>query len=322
VTATTTVPPEVQQYLNAVRAELRDLPEAERNDLLAEVESSLVETAKEGGAVSARLGPPEEFAAELRIAAGLHRPDAAAAAEPPMLARVAQALAALAARDDVSRAHRLARELAPIWWVVRGYLVVGLFALATDVGWSIKYPFVPAFGNNGADGALALTLAVAASVALGLYARRGAKPVAAISLVAGVLAVCAAYPVLHHVAGESNANANFRAAALGSQAVIEPPPGLAISGVPVTNLYPYSREGRLLHDVLIYDGRGVPVEIGANAHDPLRRVLRTPAGKPIFNSFPIRYYESGTRRVAHPDAMPPVKIPKLVTPALQRRAHS
>jgi len=73
VSATTGLPPEVSHYLAAVREALDDLPSTERDDLLVEVEPSLLDAASEsGGNVSARLGPPEEFAAELRAAAGLH----------------------------------------------------------------------------------------------------------------------------------------------------------------------------------------------------------------------------------------------------------
>jgi len=44
----TVVPPEVEAYLTALREALDDLPTAERDDLLAEVEVSLVEAASEG----------------------------------------------------------------------------------------------------------------------------------------------------------------------------------------------------------------------------------------------------------------------------------
>ncbi|HJV29442.1 MAG TPA: hypothetical protein VJ645_02905 [Gaiellaceae bacterium] len=57
---------DIAAYLAAVRSSLSDLPEAERDDLVAEVEASLVESAGEGGSISARLGPPEEFAARRR----------------------------------------------------------------------------------------------------------------------------------------------------------------------------------------------------------------------------------------------------------------
>ena len=41
-------------------------------------------------------------------------------------------------------------------------------------------------------------------------------------------------------------------------------------------------------------------------------------GQPIYNSFPIRYFEPGTRTVAHPDASPPVHVPRIATPNLRR----
>ena len=67
------VPSDVETYLARVRAALADVPADERDDLLAEVEASLHETASEsGGSVAAQLGPPEDFAAELRSAAGLN----------------------------------------------------------------------------------------------------------------------------------------------------------------------------------------------------------------------------------------------------------
>src|SRR5205085_7569518 len=86
VTPTTAVPSEVTEYLAAVRAALDDLPATERDDLLAEVEPSLLYAASEtGGNVAARLGPAEDFAAELRAAAGLQLPPSAAHDEPRLL---------------------------------------------------------------------------------------------------------------------------------------------------------------------------------------------------------------------------------------------
>ena len=73
MTGSLTVPREVDEYLAAVRDALADLPAAERDDLLVEVEASLADAAAEsGGALAARLGEPAAFAAELRSAAGLH----------------------------------------------------------------------------------------------------------------------------------------------------------------------------------------------------------------------------------------------------------
>jgi hypothetical protein len=87
-------------------------------------------------------------------------------------------------------------------------------------------------------------------------------------------------------------------------------PGLAYNGSPIQNIYPYSLDGKLLHDVLLYDGAGAPIEIGAEFKDPNRRVLTTNTNASIFNSFPIRYYEPGTSHVAHPNASPPILPPR------------
>jgi hypothetical protein len=89
--------------------------------------------------------------------------------------------------------------------------------------------------------------------------------------------------------------------------------------VPLNNIYPYSRDGHLLHDVLLYTGSGTPIDTPAGVPDPLRRVLRTKAGKAVNNAFPIRYFDPGTKHVSHPDASPPVRIPRIVTPPLRRR---
>ena len=107
MTPTTAVPPEVSEYLAAVRAALDDLPATERDDLLAEVEPSLLDAASEtGGNVSARLGPAEDFAAELRTAAGLQVPLRRTEAKSRLLVAVRRLI-----RDP--RVREL-RRLAPI----------------------------------------------------------------------------------------------------------------------------------------------------------------------------------------------------------------
>ena len=63
---------DVKAYLDAVRTRLDDLPAEERDDLLADVEPSLLDSAGESDVpVERRLGPPDSFADELRAAAGL-----------------------------------------------------------------------------------------------------------------------------------------------------------------------------------------------------------------------------------------------------------
>jgi hypothetical protein len=93
--------------------------------------------------------------------------------------------------------------------------------------------------------------------------------------------------------------------------------GLAYDGVPVDNIYPYTRDGKLLHDVLLYDGRGRPIEIASNrGDDPNRRFVVSNGNRALFNVFPIRYYEPGTKRVERPNAAPYIEHPHVVTPPL------
>ena len=43
--------------------------------------------------------------------------------------------------------------------------------------------------------------------------------------------------------------------------------GLAYNGAQVTNIYPFSRDGRLLHDVLLFTGNGTPLRsLSSTAH--------------------------------------------------------
>ena len=94
------------------------------------------------------------------------------------------------------------------------------------------------------------------------------------------------------------------------------PAGPSYNGAPVQNIYAFDRQGRLLQDVRLFDQDGQPLEIGADPADPNRRTVQTRAGNPAFNAFPIRYFEPGTKRVAHPAAGTPVHPSPLATKPL------
>jgi len=101
--------------------------------------------------------------------------------------------------------------------------------------------------------------------------------------------------------------------------------GLANDGVPVENVYPYSRDGRLLLDVLLFDQNGMPLYIRPGtspALDPQRRILRARGGAEILNSYPIRYFEPGTRRVARPYASPVVDWSPIATSPLEQKGEA
>jgi hypothetical protein len=298
-----TIPEDVKIYLDAVRARLDDLPDNEREDLLADVEPSILESAEEGDMpVELRLGAPDAFADELRAAAGLPPRVQPTLAASPLRRHLADAYAAFA---DGPRTRWL-RDLAPLWWVLRALVVVALVDLF--VGGSVfDEP-----DNVVLLVALATVLAVVASIAIGL---RRPRRNAATVLVNLALAL-ATVPVL--IAGAEGLGDDGIAAAQDPFAPAVPD-GLTYYGNAVQNIYAFDRRGRLLQDVRLYDQFGVPLEIGARVRDPNRRQVRTRGGDPVFNAFPIRYFEPGTRKVAHPAAGAPEDPDPVVTKPLQPR---
>jgi hypothetical protein len=310
MTAATAVPPDVAAYLAAVRASLNDLPEAERDDLVSEVEASLADAAAEGGSLTARLGPPEAFATELRTAAGLHPTPPVPRGEDALVRRIRE----LVSHPRLVQTRALARELAPIWWVARGYLAVGALALVLKAEWSTRLPIVPRVGDSATWGVVTIVLAAIASVAVGRWLRTHGTRFSNLVLVANVALALSAIPVAQRaldsvpltVVSPTPAEATYV-------------PGIVSNGVPVNNVYPFTRDGELLHDVLLYDGAGRPLEIrGDRFTDPDRRIVVTNGNTPLFNVFPIRYFEPGTKRVARPNAVPFIEHPIVLTPRLQR----
>jgi hypothetical protein len=309
--------PDVEAFLAAVRDELADLGAEERDELLADVEASILESAEESDApIAARLGPPADFAAELRAAAGLGGGQARARASLSLPLR--QQLLEAWRSPRVAAARGVLRELAPIWWVARGYVVAGLVVWASTG--SDPYPYeIYSYGETHLGIAL-VSLAVVTSIALGLWQRRRRGAYARATLAANLVLALLALPVFSNVQ-QWLTNRPV-------EVVIDTPvpiAGLANDGVPVENVYPYSREGRLLLDVLLFDQNGTPLYIRPGAGpgtDPQRRILRARDGAEVLNSYPIRYYEAGTRRVARPYAGPIVNWSPIATAPLERKGEA
>jgi hypothetical protein len=316
MTPTTTLPPDAVAYLDQVRAALADLPPEERDDLLADVEPSLAEAAADGPEpLAERLGPPERFAEELRVAAGLP----ARQVESPPAPSTTGLLDRLREFTRSPRGRSLARaahELAPIWWAVRGYVAYVAVALMLGRNWYAGHVGVPDMGAE-ASSVIAPLLAAGVSVWLGHRARRRPERARVVWLVANVAVVLAIVPVLAKMSQGTDAS---------PYSFVEPAPqplpgDITAAGRPVQNIYPYSRDGRLLLDVLLYDQNGQPITIGTET-EPDRRVLRTATGEAVLNSFPVRYFDPGTRRVANPVAGPQVRPPDVVTPSLRPPSRS
>jgi hypothetical protein len=309
VTASATIDRhDVEAYLAAVRDELADLSPDERDDLLADVEVSILESAEESDApIAARLGPPADFVAELRAAAGL------GGAPPRARTWRRPSLGELWSDPRTAAAVRVLRELAPIWWVARAYVVVAILAWLSGQGRDVYPQEVYGLGPPH-FGVVLLALAVMASIGLGLWQRhrhsgRLGRPIVVANVVLALLAV----PLYENA---HDWLTNRPVAFYPEEAVVMA--GLANDGVPVANVYPYSRDGRLLLDVLLFDQNGAPLYIrpDTGATDAERRVLRTRDDAELFNSYPIRYYEPGTTRVARPYAGPAIAWASIATPPL------
>jgi hypothetical protein len=220
-------------------------------------------------------------------------------------------------RIDAPPRRGASSTIAPIWWLIRAYVAVAAIGLWADWPWSTLHPAIPSVGiggpGSGLNGVVLIALVAVASMALGLVARRRPGILRRVAVGVNVVLALAVLPVLGHLTDERPSEA------AAPQAVTVIPMGLFYDGRPVTNVYPYSRDGRLLLYVFLYDGAGQPLSIVGGSDDTQRRILRTPQGEPIFNSFPLRYYEPRSTEVENPTAAPPVEIPEIVTPPLETR---
>jgi hypothetical protein len=274
-----TTSPEAQAFLAAVEQELIDLPTDDRRELLDDLALHLIE--RDGDADSAPLGSPQEYARELRDAAGL--PARAAAGRRH---RLRAAVARLFDARAVAEVRAFMPQLRPAWWVLRGYLVVAVVALQ-DVNGTRDFP-VPAFWGSHVLGVAAVLAAATASVALG---RRRLPRSAAALVVAANLALVV-------VAGNLVADARWRLVrvevrTLGSSSPFTDSPLISEHG-PVTNLFPYDASGKPLDGVLLYDQDGRPLLVGTQKwwSDHCKRLVAFPTGPdglPVRHSFPQRY---------------------------------
>jgi hypothetical protein len=300
--ATAGLPANVEAYLSQLSAELADLAAEERDDLLAEVEASLLESAGDEP-LAAQFGPPAAFAADLRASAGLPPKPVAKAPRAP--------------RVDWRAVLDRARVLAPIWWLVRGYVAIAAIVLVAGNTWSAAQPGVPKLSGSVYLGLAAILAGMAISVGLGLWARvpRGLAIAGNLALVAAIV------PVAIHNAGPGYEPIPYRLALeqqVQALRYTQAASGLSYNGDTVLNLYPIDRRGRLLHDVRLFDDNGRPLDIGEAGADPTRRAVLTADGEAL-NAFPIRYSDPDTGKVTNPDAAPEIDAKPVTTPPLKER---
>jgi hypothetical protein len=251
---TPTLGRESADYLRAVGAALADLPDDEREEMVDDLRSHLAEIASEtDDPPTARLGPPEEYAAELRAAAGI----GPAQGGSPKLG-IAERTAALGRRFGTAvRALpggpallEFLPQLRPAWWVLRGYLfTVILTAVFTGASFDGPLP------QDGSAAFVFLVFALAfvvVSVWIGRHPPR--RPARVLALrAASVLLVLMGF-ALWLASGSSSA---YPASYDG--APYDQYDGSNLGTV--TDIRPYDAAGRPLRDVQLFDQDGNPIQL-------------------------------------------------------------
>jgi hypothetical protein len=302
---TTTRRAEVDAYLAGVAAALADLPSDDRQDLLDELGTHLEELSQETDApLESRLGTPAAYAAELRASAGL--PPAGARKNLALVwaARLRPALD----RPSVRSGHEFLASLRPVWWVVRAWILVATLAHWTErPSWSTRLIVVPRI-FNGTTGLCLTAVAIVVSVQLGRHRLGVGRAARNVSLLVNTVAVLALLPTLFSlVAASENTGC-----CISYQTVEQVPAhGVYAGGEQVRNIYAYDGAGKLVTDLRLYDEHGRPLDLDL-LNDANRRVLFDSTGAAVQNTYPIRYFEPGTRTVTSPFAAPNIVVPPLV----------
>lgn len=300
---------DVASYAAEVRAALAHLPDAEREILLEDLESHLEEVAAESGSpLYERLGKPADYAAELRSAYGAA--DSAGMKQGRPLRDRAQAMiSALIGTNAYRSVLALLPELRPGWWVLRAYLAVLILAFMLRDGRNLR-PLPNPFSSFGLLEIVAMVAAIALSVRIG----RGGLPSGRVWRGAGLFGNVAIALVALPVLAEMSTTHAY------PLSVTEPYGYYSASragyyGPNVTNIYPYSKDGRALTEVLLYDQNGRPLTIW-NSKDPTTDFPIDSNGKPISNEYPLTQRHFNGDPVLPPRvAIPPASQTSAPTPS-------
>ena len=292
---------DVSIYATAVRAALASLPASQRDVLLEDLDEHLAEVAAEGeGSLEARLGPPAQYAKELISAYGA-RPAADRRRSPADALR--QAGAWLTATNFYRGLQAFLPQLRPAWWVLRGYLPVLILTAVFSPGY-----LVGPIPNLGSKRGLAELVLMA--VAIWLSVRIGQRRRSSVGLAGwatftanGMIAIFGLIVLSGMARGASIevVNAGPTTQSMSS--------GTPFSTGDVTNIYPYSQDGKPLNNVLLFDQEGRPVTL-PDTGDPVTQNPTGADGQPITNAFPLNQrHADGSAVVAPRVAIPPWPSP-------------
>ncbi|MDM7855597.1 HAAS signaling domain-containing protein [Cellulomonas alba] len=280
---------DVTGYAAAVRRSLADLGREQADDLTDGLEADLADAladadhARHGGDLVAQFGSPDDYAAELRAAAGLGSAAGAHAGGPwrRLGGLLREQRAGLRTQPWWPGVARLGTAARPLWWVVRGWVAFMLLDRWFGAGGSQWFP-------SGGTGRLALVALMIASIWLGQSrVRRGRRLVLAlnVALALGLLVVAPAV----------SRDQAWQADAASSGVAAPAQDGVVVDGIQAGNLFVYDAQGNPLHDVQVFDDRGRPVRtsgdgstVDSQSGEPWTYAPRTAAdGRTMWNVYPL-----------------------------------
>jgi uncharacterized membrane protein len=300
---------DVTTYAATVRAQLADLPAIERDALLEDLEQHLAEVAAEGeGSLVDRLGPPEDYALELRRAYGADQPSAPATHKPKpqtngeyLVDSVRAAVARVIESNWVRQILAFLPELRPAWWVLRAYLAVLILVAAFSRGYGLG-PIPNPATKRGLAESVAMGVAIWISVRVARRNRPVPRPARVVAASVNALIALAGTAILANMAMFPSPQMS------GTASTDQPLYNAAFAAGPTTNIYPYSQDGKPLTNILLYDQDGQPITV---QQSEAQTSYPTGAdGKPITNAYPLtQRHMNGDLVVAPRVAFPPWPTP-------------
>jgi hypothetical protein len=187
-------------------------------------------------------------------------------------------------------------ELRPAWWVLRGYLAALILSAALSGGYSLG-PIPNPTTKHGLFQIFASVVAIWLSVRIGRRSRALPQGARFLAVSANVLIAFIAVAVLGHM------HTFAYSELIGTANPEQSPFTAAFAAGPVTNIYPYSQDGKPLTNVLLFDQDGRPITV--QQQEPQTTYPIGADGKPITNAYPL------TQRHINGD---PVPAPRVAIP--------
>ncbi|WP_019870886.1 HAAS signaling domain-containing protein [Salinispora oceanensis] len=274
---------EIADYVARVRGALTDLPPAVRDELTEDLPEHLAVVAAESdGTLVERLGEPEAYAVELRIAAGFGAGRRSATGE--LTAFVDRFRARLNTLDrqlgpplGYPTVRAFLHLLAPGWWVLRGYLAAMLLAAVLSTGLNGGIGLLPRFGGHLSLGLMILTGLVIASVMLGRR-HRGSRIWSGRLLVLGNLVlVCFGLAALVYLEDRRGAGDYYAPISVDSRYDH------------ISDVFVYDTEGQLVDYARLFDQNGDPIRLGYPDCDDMRDVIsrdEIDSANPLLRGYP------------------------------------